>query len=442
MLDESILGQAGLAVERIYEDAAIAAFGVADSFKGAHEARPWPAWFRDTVERLTKLPSETFEPVWREPITPSWFGMLASKAAAANRGEADAIEALDRHIAQFALFAEGFQRAGADLPPTPGPVAFDRDVLIPGTTLGLRADQPIGPSAELYEVDVAAWKQARLRLAPEAIDAPWEPFAPVANARGFKDGKGPAATASVTAMLQAIDRYLPEAFDRFAGDISVIGLLDSGQAGVFNASNSTYFGGFIVAAVGEPHELAAYALHEHAHNLLFAIETVEPVLAGEQGDYEGPLIYSPWRHDLRPMRGLVHAVFVHLPVSAFWLSVLREPATEELEAYARDQLTRFLIQTDVGLDIIDRHASLTENGIRIMSAVKREAARLRALALDAGLDADRPGLVCYQGVFQPEQRAGHPITLRESLIAHAEAVGAPEMAFTMVRQWPHRPAAT
>ena len=194
--------------------------------------------------------------------------------------------------------------------------------------------------------------------------------------------------------------------------------------------------------MGEPHELAAYVLHEHAHNLLFAIETVDPVLAGEQGDYEGPPIYSPWRHDLRPMRGLVHAVFVHLPVCAFWLSVLRDPQTQELRSYARDQLTRFLIQTDVGLDTIDRQASLTEYGTAIMSAVKREAARLRALALDEGLDADRPGLVCCNGGFQPELRAGHPVALRESLIAHAETAGAPETACTIVRRWPHRLAAT
>lgn len=445
MLDDAIYQQADAAVQRIYEDAAIIAFGVRESFKNSHDARPWPAWFCNTIDSLTTVPTQVFEAVWREPLTPSWFGVLASRAAAANRGGGEDVAALDRHLGQFMLIAAGLRQIGTRLPQAPEPVVFDRDVLIPGTALGLRAGRPIGVHGEvaadgLYRVDEAVWKSARLRLAPEALDLPWEPFEPVANARAFADGKGPEATASVTAMLQAMDRHLPELYDRFATDISFIGLLDAENADVFNASNSTYFGGFIVAAIDHPHELAAYAVHEHAHNLLFAIETVEPTLEGEQGNYEGPRTYSPWRDDLRPLRGLLHAIFVHLPVCAFWLSVVRNPEDEALKRYALDQLTRFLIQIDVGLDMLDRHAQLTPNGENLLASIRSEASRLRAAALKLGVVPDSPGLLCRPGGIVQERSGDRQISIRESLVLHAELAKAPPAVLSMLSEWPDRPA--
>jgi len=445
MLDDSVFEQASAAVERIYEDAAVIAFGVAGSFHGSHAARPWPAWFCETIERLPTLPTGDFEPVWREALTPSWFGVLANRAAAANKGGTEDAAKLDSHIAQFSLFSAGFRRAGAKLPPAPSSVVFDRDVLVPGTEIGLSEGRPIGIYGDLgehdvFDYDVAVWKHARLRLAPEALDLPWEPFEPVANAKTYADGKGLEAQELVVEMLKTMERYQPEIFERFSADIGVIGLLDSASADVFNASNSSYFGGFIVAAIDNPYELAAYALHEHAHNLLFAIETVEPTLEGEQGEYEGPTIYSPWREDRRPLRGLFHAVFVHLPVCAFWLSVSRRPDTDEIGRYANDQLIRFLIQIDIGMDILERQAQLTPSGEEIMVAVKAEVIRLRAAALDLGGFPDNPSLVCRPGGIQHEMRGGQRISLRDSLIWHAERAAAPKSVFSALDQWPNRAA--
>jgi len=63
----------------------------------------------------------------------------------------------------------------------------------------------------------------------------------------------------------------------------------------------------------DPYDLADSIIHEHRHQKLYLLERVRPTVHPT-----GDLVVSPWREDLRPPAGLLHAVFVFVELQRFW----------------------------------------------------------------------------------------------------------------------------
>ncbi|MER9353763.1 FxsB family radical SAM/SPASM domain protein [Mesorhizobium sp. M0514] len=68
----------------------------------------------------------------------------------------------------------------------------------------------------------------------------------------------------------------------------------------------------------DPYDLADSLIHEHRHQKLYLLERISPTV--EPTDMR---VVSPWREDLRPPSGLLHAVFVFVELRRFWQFVLR-----------------------------------------------------------------------------------------------------------------------
>ena len=64
----------------------------------------------------------------------------------------------------------------------------------------------------------------------------------------------------------------------------------------------------------DPYDLADSLIHEHRHQKLYLLE--RQVEFFEPGDVK---VVSPWREDLRPPSGLLHAIFVFVELRRFWL---------------------------------------------------------------------------------------------------------------------------
>lgn len=81
----------------------------------------------------------------------------------------------------------------------------------------------------------------------------------------------------------------------------------------------------------DPFDLADSLIHEHRHQKLYLLERrfvmTEP----------GGLVVSPWREDLRPASGVLHAVFVFVELHRFWEHI-RDHGPERLRARAVNQL--------------------------------------------------------------------------------------------------------
>lgn len=73
----------------------------------------------------------------------------------------------------------------------------------------------------------------------------------------------------------------------------------------------TQSGGLIDA-----HDLADSLIHEYRHQKLYLFERRHPTTQ------PGSLVISPWREDLRPASGLLHAIFVFVELRRFWKHIL------------------------------------------------------------------------------------------------------------------------
>ncbi len=88
----------------------------------------------------------------------------------------------------------------------------------------------------------------------------------------------------------------------------------------------------------DPYDLADSIIHEHRHQKLYLLERLAPMVRSAS-----ELVISPWREDLRPPSGLLHAIFVFVELRRFWLHVrdggparLRERAIDQIEETDRN----------------------------------------------------------------------------------------------------------
>ncbi|WP_379866462.1 cyclophane-forming radical SAM/SPASM peptide maturase YhhB [Marinobacter sp. M5B] len=116
----------------------------------------------------------------------------------------------------------------------------------------------------------------------------------------------------------------------------------------------------------DPYDLADSLIHEHRHQKLYLLERYAPTTVQSSA-----LVVSPWREDLRPPSGLLHAVFVFVELRRFWLHVMRcGPA--EMNSRAINQIVdtdNHLHQAFATLD----ECLFTEVGQSLVSVLKRAA---------------------------------------------------------------------
>lgn len=85
-------------------------------------------------------------------------------------------------------------------------------------------------------------------------------------------------------------------------------------------------------ALIDPFDLADSLIHEHRHQKLYLLERLAPTV-----QVGTTLVVSPWREDLRPASGLLHAVFVFVELQRFWLHV-REAGAARMRDRAANQV--------------------------------------------------------------------------------------------------------
>ncbi|MGN7741524.1 cyclophane-forming radical SAM/SPASM peptide maturase YhhB [Pseudomonas sp. 22526] len=116
----------------------------------------------------------------------------------------------------------------------------------------------------------------------------------------------------------------------------------------------------------DPYDLADSLIHEHRHQKLYLLERFTPTV-----ERTSALVVSPWREDLRPPSGLLHAVFVFVELRRFWLYV-RDHGPAELNSRAVNQLA----DTDLHLSqafVTLQDCPLTEMGRSLVDVLKSAA---------------------------------------------------------------------
>ena len=170
-------------------------------------------------------------------------------------------------------------------------------------------------------------------------DDPWL-RAPFGAAIEF-EGPGVAARAMpvVEEALRIIRDWRPALYDEMEAICRAIQFVRDPTAHpekIVSFSDNSVPGALFVSVVQgdgiiDPYDLADSLVHEHRHQKLYLLERRFPMTAA------GALVVSPWREDLRPPSGLLHAVFVFVELRRFWEHV-RDLGPERLRRRALNQL--------------------------------------------------------------------------------------------------------
>jgi HEXXH motif-containing protein len=190
-----------------------------------------------------------------------------------------------------------------------------------------------------------------------------------------------------------------------------------------NLTHSDLPGAAICSVAGDAWEMADTLIHELHHNRLFFIEEkIGPLFRDPTAALEAEGFYSPWRDDLRPLHGLLHGLYVYLPVSWFWLDVHR---TGEVGAsrrcYVVDRVLRIPRQLRLAVDVLRRHAELSEPGAALLAEMAREVDAVEAAVRALDLPASAPAIKLEpDGSLVPErgEPSGRALTVAESVTAH------------------------
>lgn len=228
--------------------------------------------------------------------------------------------------------------------------------------------------------------------------------------------------------LAVLARFHPEVFRQFADNVYAMALKPLYNGRFTNMAYSDLPGTFIISYKNNPYELADIFIHEFHHNRLFFFE--------EQGSFfsqqsqvdplNDSVFYSPWRDDLRPLHGILHAAYVYTPVNEFWLSVLKHGGVDKAHRdYAIDRLLRGVMQVHIGLYILKQQGNLTPAGKGIVDDIQARLNKITEEIRPMNLSYALQATVCFEdGTLMPETNPVNQqaMTIQESLLSHIKTV--------------------
>jgi HEXXH motif-containing protein len=330
-----------------------------------------------------------------------WLNVVRSHAACGDGGR-DLALAL-RHLlmtgfdAYFSVLADGFScrlpaddagivlpRLGVHLPACAGPARLCRagQRLAQVEAEGAQAmsvplnDVPAG--ARLRWLPVGHDGTARLLLHAHpallppscAADIPTDPADPAGHA------------AMITAALELIQEVDPRLGAEIAAAIRWYVLLTSPDPDVHRSRTVLNLRGVLFLSPGRDRLMLAEAIvHEHYHGTLNARIELEQLLV----DDDRRRFYSPWRNDLRPLAGLLHAVYVFTGVAEFLLRAERTPSLAEQRGAIRERRRVVVERLRLGHAQVPWE-SFTPHGRRLLEGLK---AVIDSHETDLGLPRDR-----------------------------------------------------
>lgn len=196
--------------------------------------------------------------------------------------------------------------------------------------------------------------------------------------------------------LALIECYHPQTFHQLQRFIRLIAFKPREAGDYGNLSYSDLPGALICSAVCNAYEFAETLIHEFHHNRLFFIEEISPILLNSVDESEvSDCYYSPWRNDLRPLRGLFHAAYVYTPVCQFWLNLYQSEGTDHtLLDYACSQLIILPLQLQIGIQQLEHYGVFSEMGQELFPELKATVEEILTAIAALDLPHDAPTMVC------------------------------------------------
>ena len=430
------------------EKSALALIAVARALASRPSSAPGAGEFLRLYDWVSTADPDHFTEIWCDPVAYFWvrraMHFLASclgeplgtveQAYCDEVGATSAAEALALHLEEFKSFAIALAIvSGRDLA-LERPYAVSLPLAVPGTDLvitgparatiagvsnrtaltsaGVRIEQ-----CPVVRVDGARvyLNAARFRVPGIGFPTDWAAL-PLEFQSRHRDTVGDA--------LRTIRRFQPTTFRHMEEALHTIALRPN-DGKPFNISASELPGSFVCTMPSDPFALAGAFIHEFHHNTLFGIEEAGAFFqTSERDEIEGENHYSPWVETLRPLHGILHAVYVFLAVFRFWTAVATEGScdtgvSEAQLAFAREQIALIPQQLRIGTNQLRRHARFTSFGATIFEALAAEGAEAEASSRTMGASLRTAAMgVTPSGALRPLIQHGKPVTVADLLLDH------------------------
>lgn len=415
--------------------------------------------FLSSFDRLLEADPAIFTQVWQEPRAYFWTRMAFQLTDAKLNGAAlsplagdyvrelgttNIAEGLRIHLEKFREFELAAAVLGGNDWHGEQPLNVELPWAIPATDLavvgkgsceitafragriqlrlnGVEHTMPLGGGADpLVTSPIVEHAGCRLRLQPQALARLG--LAPVDAVLAEGDGYARRHTELLRGALAAIEHYVPEMFEQICGTVRIVGLKSS-DGDFTNVSFSELPGAMLLSVIDHPLVMADRVIHEFHHNRLFHIEDSGSLFAADCPAEES--YYSPWRNDRRPLKGVLHGLYVYIAVGRFWLQVHREGGLSAADqTLVTDQLLRIGRQVALARDELTRHARFTPPGEGLFAQLSADVDELNLQIAAEGLPADAPAIeVRDDGAIVPQRcrSAGEPLTIAEAIEEHRNA---------------------
>jgi uncharacterized protein len=122
----------------------------------------------------------------------------------------------------------------------------------------------------------------------------------------------------------------------------------------------------------DPYNLADSIIHEHRHQKLYLLQRIVPLV-----EVDTPFVPSPWREDLRPPSGLLHAVFVFTHLLEFWNYLVSE-GPSHLKTHASEQVAIIRDRLEVAIPTL-KGTRLTLAGVELVERLENITANTGAV---------------------------------------------------------------
>ncbi|WP_112263161.1 aKG-HExxH-type peptide beta-hydroxylase [Lentzea terrae] len=111
-----------------------------------------------------------------------------------------------------------------------------------------------------------------------------------------------------------LSRHHLEVAQECAAAITTLSVIPSPVHDMASATAADAFGCVYLSLPPDPRTAALALTHELQHGKLSVLMDLFPLTSADSGE----LYYAPWRPDPRPLAGLLHGIYAHLGVAAFW----------------------------------------------------------------------------------------------------------------------------
>lgn len=435
---DNYIWHSALPFQQRYDKSSSALIAIAETLSENPQTTDNTTLFLSSYERFIDFNEDTIEQVWRDPVAYFWVRLcyqllsnIMTGAPLSQNGQAyvnslnvsSNTEALAIHLRKFQIFVLSAAYLDSSSENFNTPITGHSPLLLPGTNLVIYSKNEINISTITNgtiritcdgtdrEISLRKDNQINGVSIQRTLAAEHEGFHLPVTEAGHNNLPGLNFTAPmldidkgyqqkhlslVAETLGLIAEYLPECYHHITSILKRIAIKPASSGDYTNISYSDLPGTFVASIYENPYEMADTFIHEFHHDRLFFLEEQGSFFDHDKQDTLSDFsYYSPWRDDLRPLHGIYHALYVHIPVCWFWDNVLeKRTAPELILEYANERLIRYIYMLKLGIEEIKCHAYLTDYGQDIFEQIILDIGVLDEKMMQSKFDLDPLALQC------------------------------------------------